>query len=391
MKCINPQCHREIANDSRFCSYCGQPQTIDNSTQNWQKNTTDERAKYLNIAQVQGTLSAVKAYKEDHNCSLQEAKDKIDSWMSAGEDGNQSQEFRPYEEYELKMKERRKIHFKIYLFIITLVVVIILTVIEKKNSDITDNEREWAAEPKNYIEKAFDIDMKMVYVASGDFIMGCSDNDANCFSDQKPERLVSLSSYYIGMTEVTQQQWQKVMGSDIAQQRVLAGDTIVRGSVGDNYPMYYVSWEEANEFCRRLSQKSKHIYQLPTEAQWEYAARGGINNDQTIYSGSNILDSVSWNKANSELHVHPVGTRQCNSLAICDMNGNLWEHCLDWYADTYNPADTIEPCGPTTGTQRVLRGGSFLSQPIVCEVHYRDHADPSERTLIFGFRVVMIP
>ncbi len=137
MKCINPQCRREIANDSRFCSYCGQPQTIDNSTQNWQKNADDERTKYLNIAQTQGTLAAVKAYKEDHNCSLQEAKNKIDSWMSQGRGGNQSKKFRPYKEYEQMMQQRLKLPnaatLIIYMFLITFFSIIFLIVKIRNN------------------------------------------------------------------------------------------------------------------------------------------------------------------------------------------------------------------------------------------------------------------
>ena len=360
-------------------------------TQNWQENTTNERDIYVSIAQNRGVLEAVKAYQQDHQCGLKEAKYKIGYWISPYGGGNQSQEFRPYEEYEQKMKQLRKALgdavFSISIFLAMSFLIIFCIV---RNSR-TDNELEWKAEPKNYVEKAFGINMKMVYVASGDFLMGCSDTDANCRPNQKPARLISLDTYYIGMTEVTQLQWQKVMGTDIGRQWELSGDSIALKGVGNNYPMHYVSWKDANEFCRRLSQKSKHIYQLPTEAQWEYAARGGINNDQTRYSGSNFLDTVCWHKGNSGQVLHPVGTRKCNSLAICDMSGSLWEHCLDWYTETYNPADTIEPRGPATGTERVLRGGSYWSQPGACDVRFRDHALPDDRALHFGFRVVMIP
>ncbi|MBO7476822.1 MAG: formylglycine-generating enzyme family protein [Salinivirgaceae bacterium] len=374
--------HRQISK-RKTSNYINENQNATNTTQIAEEG---ENAKYEKIAKEVGILAAVKAYKEDHNCCLSEAQNAIDSLLAP----KPSATMRPFEEYEKTIEEKRQERIHTIISILIFVVPIFSIIFYKVWSNRTENEKLWAAGPKNYVERAFNVNMKMVYVEGGNFMMGCSDNDS-CISDQKPERHVSLNSYFIGMTEVTQQQWQKVMGTSITDQRLLAGDSIVRCRTGNKYPMHYVSWEEANEFCRRLSQKSKHTYQLPTESQWEYAARGGINNDTTPYSGGFILDSVSWNHSNSGRQMHPVGTRQCNSLAICDMSGNVWEYCLDCYADTYNPADTIDPCGPATGDTRVLRGGSFLSKPKACEVRNRDYIRPNKRVLILGFRVVMIP
>lgn len=244
---------------------------------------------------------------------------------------------------------------------------------------------------QDFTETAWDINMKMIYVEGGDFLMGCTSEQGNCESDETNVRRVTLDAFYIGMCEVTQSQWEKVMGTSVSQQRNKVSSSSSLYGVGPDYPMYYVSWEEANEFCRLLSQKTGRTYVLPTEAQWEYAARGGKNADGTKYSGSNMLDAVAWYEDNSGSTTHIVGTKRANALGIYDMSGNVWEWCKDWYSNSYVSYDTNNPVGPSSGSSRVLRGGSWCNSAGYCRVANRYYYSPGDRYYDLGFRVVLLP
>jgi formylglycine-generating enzyme required for sulfatase activity len=234
--------------------------------------------------------------------------------------------------------------------------------------------------------------MKMIWVEGGDFLMGCtSEQGGDCGSDEQNVRRVTVDGYYIGMLEVTQEQWEKVMGTSVTQQRNKANSSWSMAGVGPTYPMYYVSWEEAMEFCRLLSQKTGKTYTLPTEAQWEYAARGGKNPDGTKYSGSNMIDVVGWYSDNSGSSTHPCGTKRANSLGIYDMLGNVWEWCKDWYSSSYVSYDTNNPAGPSSGSNRVGRGGSWGASASSCRVANRGSYSPGDRNSYLGFRVVLLP
>lgn len=246
---------------------------------------------------------------------------------------------------------------------------------------------------QDFIETAWGINMKMIWVEGGDFLMGCtSEQGGDCNSDEQNVRRVTVDGYYIGMLEVTQEQWEKVVGTSVYQQWTKASNSgsPSRG-VGSNYPMYCVSWEEAMEFCRLLSQKTGKTYTLPTEAQWEYAARGGKNPDGTKYSGSNMIDVVGWYTDNSGSSTHPCGTKRANSLGIYDMSGNVWEWCKDWYANSYVSYDTNNPTGPSSGSYRVFRGGGWGNGASDCRVAYRNRNSPGYRGNFLGFRVVLLP
>ncbi len=245
---------------------------------------------------------------------------------------------------------------------------------------------------QDFTETAFGLNMRMIFVEGGSFTMGCtSEQGSDCESDESPSRYVTVNSFYIGMLEVTQSQWEKVMGTSVYQQKNKANpDWPMRGT-GADYPMYYVSWDEAKEFCRRLSQQTGKTYRLPTEAEWEYAARGGKKNEGTKYSGSNYLGSVAWYTDNSNSSTHPCGTKQANALGIYDMSGNVWEWCEDWYGN-YVSYDTNNPKGATTGQRRVLRGGSWYGNASNCRVAYRYFNSPDYRYYYdYGFRVVLVP
>ncbi len=243
---------------------------------------------------------------------------------------------------------------------------------------------------QDYTETAFGINMKMIWVEGGSFLMGCTSEQGNCNSDEQNVRRVTVDGFYIGMLEVTQSQWEKVMGTSIYQQKSKAITNSTYG-VGSDYPMYYVSWDEATEFCRLLSNKTGKTYTLPTEAQWEYAARGGKKADGTKYAGSNVIDAVAWYGENSGSTSHVCGSKRANALGIYDMSGNVWEWCKDWYASSYVNYDTNNPTGPSSGSACVNRGGGWETLASYCRVAVRFRYTPSFRYYDLGFRVVLIP
>ena len=184
------------------------------------------------------------------------------------------------------------------------------------------------------------VSFTMVYVQGGTFTMGCTgEQGEDCDKDESPAHSVTLSDYYIGETEVTQALWTALMGSNPSTWK------------GDNLPVDNVSWEEARKFCSKLSQQTGHTFQLPTEAEWEYAARGGNMSLGYKYSGSNDLSSVAWYKDNSNNQPHPVKEKQANELGIYDMSGNMAEWCQDWLGDYSSSAQT-NPTGPASGSPR---------------------------------------
>ena len=261
-----------------------------------------------------------------------------------------------------------------------------------KNSNSSSGVSSQSSNPtgRDFVENSLGLNMKMVWVEGGSFQMGgTSEQGSDVFDNEYPIRRVNLNGFFIGESVVTQEQWEKVMGTSIYQQASKAGYSVT--SVGPDYPMYYVSWDEAQAFCRELSRITGRTYCLPTEAQWEYAARGGKNNEGTKYSGSWSLDAVGWYDDNSGSAPQRVKYKRPNSLGIYDMSGNVWEWCSDWYSNTYNVNDVNNPTGPSSGSNRVLRGGGWFDYARKCRVSYRGSNSPGSRTDAIGFRVVLIP
>ena len=245
---------------------------------------------------------------------------------------------------------------------------------------------------QDFTEDAWGINMKMIWVEGGEFMMGCtSEQGGDCGDSEKNVRRVTVDGFYIGMLEVTQSQWEKVVGTSVSQQRNKLDSSWPLSGVGQDYPMYYVSWDEAMEFCRLLSKQTGRNYALPTEAQWEYAARGGKKADRTKYAGSNMIDVVAWYTDNSGGGTHPCGTKRANALGIYDMSGNVYEWCKDWYSSSYTSYETNNPTGASSGSFRVLRGGCWYHLAGDCRVAFRSNAAPGFRGHILGFRVVCIP
>ncbi|MCX6279544.1 MAG: bifunctional serine/threonine-protein kinase/formylglycine-generating enzyme family protein [Bacteroidetes bacterium] len=222
-----------------------------------------------------------------------------------------------------------------------------------------------------------DINFEMVFVNGGSFYRGSNDGEA----DEKPVHLVMLGDFYIGKYEVTQKQWREVMGNNPSN-----------FSGCDDCPVENVSWDDVQEFIQKLNQKTGKSYRLPTEAEWEYAARGGNKSSGYIYSGSNIVDDVAWYNEDSSSKTHPVGQKQPNDLCLYDMSGNVWEWCSDWYgSDYYQSSPTSNPQGPSSGSYRVYRGGSWFSQAACCIPGYRFRLTPGYHLNSLGFRLAFVP
>ena len=252
---------------------------------------------------------------------------------------------------------------------------------QKKHNTTPTTLNKTKPTPKQGNNKTFtvgDVSFTMVYVEGGTFTMGGRiEQNGEANNDEKPTHSVTLSSYYIGETEVTQGLWQAVMGSNPSS---FTGDSCL--------PVENVSWEDCQTFISRLNSLTGQQFKLPTEAQWEYAARGGSRSYGYKYSGSNDLDSVAWYYHNSSNKTHPVKTKQPNELGLYDMSGNVWEWCQDWYGDNSNSSQT-NPVGPSSGSSRVYRGGSWSSGAMRCRSSYRSSRTPSRRLDILGLRLAL--
>lgn len=252
-----------------------------------------------------------------------------------------------------------------------------------------DSFNGWDREYKNKIVMVNNIAFKMVLVEAGTFIMGATSEQTGAASDELPAHQVTFTKdYYMGETEVTQALWYAVMGqkptSDGSQWTSTYG-------VGDNYPAYYISWNDCQEFITKLNQLTGLEFRLPTEAEWEYAARGGNKaTTQTLYSGSNIIDDVAWYRDNRSSGTHIVAGKSANALGLYDMSGNVWEWCNDWYSSSYySSSPQTDPTGPSSGTYRVMRGGSWNSIASHCRVAYRYSSPVSSRINYYGMRLAL--
>ena len=247
-----------------------------------------------------------------------------------------------------------------------------------------------------------------VLVEGGIFGMGSNSG----YSSEKPVHNVTLSSYYVAKTEVTQAQWTAVMGNNPSYFK------------GDNRPVEYVSWYDAIVFCNKLSMMDNKTpvysvdgktnpdtwgytpcqgisirsgtvtmdlkangYRLPTEAEWEFAAWGGKKMKGYKYSGSDNLLTVAWYVGNSGDQTHDVATKSPNELGLYDMSGNVWEWCWDWYG-SYSSSAQTNPVGASSGSCRVVRGGSWYHGRSQCSVSCRDYHYPDDRGIMLGFRLV---
>jgi formylglycine-generating enzyme required for sulfatase activity len=281
------------------------------------------------------------------------------------------------------------------------------------------------------------VSFKMIRVQGGTFTMGCtSEQGSDCDGDEKPSHTVTLSTYYIGETEVTQELWKAVMGDNPSYFKPTENKTDVSRCSYDAFvadiqklnakkpgsmrvptrqewdaamvtvtksgslkrPVENVSWEDCQEFIRRLNELTGKKFRLPTEAEWEFAARGGTKSAGYKYSGSNDLNSVAWywdnagtkGKSSPDYGTHVVKTKKPNELGIYDMSGNVYEWCSDWHGD-YTDAAQTNPKGASSGSDRVRRGGGWDDGARRCRSSDRSYCTPDYRFYYLGLRLVLVP
>ena len=243
--------------------------------------------------------------------------------------------------------------------------------------------------PKEQIFKVNGVRFTMKLVEGGTFQMGAtSEQESDAYDEEKPAHNVTVDDYYIGETEVTQALWEAVMGTTVRQQRDKADKSWPIQGEGGNYPMYYINWDECQEFIRKLNQKTGKNFRLPTEAEWEYAARGGKRSVGCKYAGSNDIGSVAWYDSNSGRKTHEVKTKLPNELGLYDMSGNVREWCQDRLGD-YSSESQTNPTGPSIGSNRVLRGGYWCRGARGCRVSARGNHYYLLRDYINGFRLCL--
>ncbi|MBO4653929.1 MAG: formylglycine-generating enzyme family protein [Bacteroidales bacterium] len=265
------------------------------------------------------------------------------------------------------------------------------------NAEVERRIAECMAPPQNPILHFTDttftvggVSFTMKAVEGGTFTMGCTrEQGKECNDSERPEHKVTVNSFCMGETEVTQELWKTVMGTEPS----FDGGWKDEYGRGEKYPATLVSWEECQEFIRKLSDMTGANFRLPTEAEWEYAARGGNRKEGYKYSGSNQIDDVACCKGNTGFGTRPVMTKQANALGLYDMSGNVFEWCSDLYGD-YISSPQSNPQGPDTGKYdvcRVLRGGSWTNVPQNCRVSYRGFEHPAAHEYNIGFRLVWVP
>lgn len=245
-----------------------------------------------------------------------------------------------------------------------------------------EKEIKTASQDKTFIINGVAFDM--VYVEGGTFLMGCPEEHEDiCDDDEVPTHKVTVNSYYIGRFEVSQDLWEAVMGYNPSHFK------------GNKRPVECVSWYECETFANRLSELTGYEFRIPTEAEWEFAARGGNNSQHYFYSGSDTANKVSWFasdklglKKTIKKGTQNIGLKAPNELGLYDMSGNVYEWCYDWFGLYYIRHEN-NPTGPQDGTYRVGRGGSWINPGEYCRVSYRSYSPPGNGYYYLGLRIAM--
>jgi formylglycine-generating enzyme required for sulfatase activity len=234
------------------------------------------------------------------------------------------------------------------------------------------------------------IGMKLVLITKGTFMMGSPESEEGRKENETQHKVTISKDYYLGVYEVTQAQYEKVMGKNPSY---FQGAIV--GNENANLPVENVSWDDTVEFCKKLSdlpeeKKAGRLYRLPTEAEWEYACRAGSKAAYSFGANSKTLGDYAWFGESSGSQTHPVGEKKANAWGLYDMHGNVWEWCSDWYG-VYPKGAVSDPVGPPEGSPRVFRGGGWDNWAEHCRSANRSGIVPSHRNDLCGFRVALSP
>lgn len=259
---------------------------------------------------------------------------------------------------------------------------------EPKRSTPVDNGR-----PRSFTNT---VGTTLRLIPAGVFSMGSPEFSSDAHQSESPPHQVTISkAFYIGETELTQHQWKAVMGTSPWAGKAAHSDWNGESPVneGPNYPATYIAWDDASDYCRRLSEKEGRNYRLPSEAEWEYACRGGSANAYSFGDSESLLPNYAWFDMNAKLvgedRAHLVRQKQSNGFGLCDMHGNVYEWCSDWYGENYYVnSPLVDPKGPASGGNRVARGGSWRRAASSSRSASRGSNSPSLRFSISGFRIV---
>ncbi len=255
-----------------------------------------------------------------------------------------------------------------------------ITIIQEPFKPTISNTMAAEEQSSTVGNKEFEVNgvrFQMIYVSGGRFTMGATyAHSADAYETELPAHAVELSSFYLGETEVTQALWKAVMGTNPSSVK------------GDNLPVDNVSWVDCWEFIRKLNRLTGAQFVLPTEAQWEYAAKGGNRHVTYKFAGHALANEVAWNFSNAIGRLHSVKTLKPNSLGFYDMSGNVWEWCNDFF-DLYTNRSATNPTGPQTGVYRVMRGGASDEMERRCRVTCRSGTQPTNRADHLGLRLAM--
>jgi formylglycine-generating enzyme required for sulfatase activity len=214
----------------------------------------------------------------------------------------------------------------------------------------------------------------MVYIQGGSFQMGSPESESGRDDDEGPVHTVDLDGFLMGKFEVTQEQYQAIMGTNPSNFK------------GATNPVEQVSWEDAQDFCRKISSKTGRTFRLPTEAEWEFACRAGSRTRFCFGDSDGGLGDYAWYDGNSGSTTHPVGGKKPNDWGLYDMHGNVWEWCSDWFG-SYSSGTQRNPTGASSGSDRVFRGGSWNYSARDCRSAYRGRSEPGDRDNILGLRL----
>ncbi len=390
MSKICNNCGATLKDDAQFCTKCGTKQPQGRICPSCKRTITNANAKFCTFCGVgleaENTQQVSTPQSQQPPQSTSQTSTQQQQQYTVESDTKKVVES-PNEQPSSTKKKTIIISSIAAAVILTIIFVLIFTLPNRESSSTASIQN---SETEEFVVNG--VRFKMVYVQGGTFFMGATaEQGAEAYKNELPVHSVTLSDYYIGQTEVTQQLWKAVMGVYLYEQHNIANakEPICELGIGPNSPMYYISWYDCQEFIHKLNQLTGKHFSLPTEAQWEFAARGGNKSCGYKYSGSNSVSEVAWWHNNSDSIAHTVAKKRPNELGIYDMSGNVWEWCSDWYGD-YSSDDQINPQGVASGSYRILRRGCWFDDAKHCRVSRRCGDRPDSRGKPFGMRLVLI-